>query len=164
MSAPPEPPSVHLAIESRLENIDLVQVVVEESLQRLELEQEAAQFVGLAVREAVANAIRHGNREDPEKRVEIDFRVEAGEVVIVVQDEGEGFDPGQVRDPLADENLLRPNGRGLLFMRNFMDTIEYSARPEGGTVVTLRKRLESGERKNGAPEPVPTGDAEHSGQ
>lgn len=162
MSAPPEPPSVHLAIESRLENIDLVQVVVEESLQRLELDQEAAQFVGLAVREAVANAIRHGNQEDPQKRVEIDFRVEAGEVVIAVQDEGEGFDPTQVPDPLAEENLLRPNGRGLLFMRNFMDSIECSARPEGGTVVTLRKRLEGGEAKNS--EPVPTGDTEHPGQ
>lgn len=162
MSAPPEPPSVHLAIESRLENIDLVQVVVEESLQRLELDQEAAQFVGLAVREAVANAIRHGNQEDPQKRVEIDFRVAAGEVVIVVQDEGEGFDPNEVPDPLADENLLRPNGRGLLFMRNFMDSIEYSARPEGGTVVTLRKQLE-GERATNS-EPVPTGDTEHPGQ
>ncbi|MGH9379730.1 MAG: ATP-binding protein [Thermoanaerobaculia bacterium] len=156
MSSPSEPPGVHLAIESRLENIDLVQVVVEESLTRLDLEQEAAQFVGLAVREAVANAIRHGNREDPDKRVEIDFHVEAGEVVIVVQDEGEGFDPAQVPDPLQDENLLRPNGRGLLFMRNFMDSIEYSERPGGGTVVTLRKRLSAGEATSN--EPVPTGD------
>lgn len=138
---PDAPPSVHLAIESRLENIDLVQVVVEESLQRLDLEQEAAQFVGLAVREAVANAIRHGNQEDPEKRVEIDFQVEDGEVVIVVQDQGEGFDPDAVPDPLSAENLLRPGGRGLLFMRNFMDSIEYSSRPQGGTAVTLRKRL-----------------------
>ena len=134
-------PSVHLAIESRLENIDLVQVVVEEALTRLELGEEAAQFVGIAVREAVANAIRHGNHEDPDKRVEIDFQVEDGEVVIEVQDEGEGFDPSDVRDPLADENLMRPSGRGLLFMRNFMDTIEYASRPGGGTVVTLRKRL-----------------------
>jgi serine/threonine-protein kinase RsbW len=135
-------PSVHLAIESRIENIDLVQVVVEESLKRLSLTGDSSQRVGIAVREAVANAIRHGNLEDPEKRVEVDFAVEDGEVVIVVQDQGEGFDPGKVRDPVAEENLLRPNGRGILFMRSFMDSIEYSFQPGEGTRVILRKRLE----------------------
>jgi len=134
-------PSVHLAIESRIENIDLVQVVVEESLKRLSLDDDSSQRVGIAVREAVANAIRHGNLEDPEKRVDVDFAVENDEVVITVQDQGEGFDPTKVRDPIAEENLLRPHGRGILFMRSFMDSIEYSFQPGEGTRVTLRKRL-----------------------
>ena len=86
--------------------------------------------------------IRHGNLENPEKRVEVDFAVENDEVVIVVQDQGEGFDPENVRDPVAQENLLRPNGRGILFMRSFMDSIEYAFQPGEGTRVTLRKRLE----------------------
>lgn len=147
-----ETPSVHLAIESRIENIDLVQVVVEESLKRLSLDEDSSHRVGIAVREAVANAIRHGNLEDPGKRVDVDFMVEDGEVVIVVRDQGEGFDPEKVRDPVAEENLLRPNGRGILFMRSFMDSIEYSFQPGEGTRVTLRKRLDQTEADSREPQ------------
>lgn len=136
-----EAPTVHLAIESRIENIDLVQIVVEEALKRLSLSEESSHQVGLAVREAVANAIRHGNREDPSKQVDVEFRVEDGEVVIAVKDEGEGFDPESIRDPVAEENLMRPNGRGILFMKSFMDSIDYEFVPQGGTLVTMRKRL-----------------------
>ena len=136
-----EHPRVHLAIGSQYENIELVQIVVEESLRKLDLDDDTAHSIGLAVREAVANAIKHGNRQDPGKRVEIDFGVEEGEVVIEVSDQGDGFEPRDVADPLDPDNLLRPNGRGILFMSNFMDGIDYSFKPEGGTVVTLRKRL-----------------------
>ena len=136
-------PNVHLVIGSRFEDIELVQIVVEESLRKLELGEETAHSISLAVQEAVANAIKHGNQQNPSKRVEVDFGVKAGEVVIEVSDQGRGFDPSRVRDPLRPDNLLRPNGRGLLFMNSFMDEIDYSFKPEGGTVVTLRKRLSS---------------------
>jgi serine/threonine-protein kinase RsbW len=136
-------PQVHLVIGSQYEDIELVQIVVEESLRKLDLDEAAAHAISLAVREAVANAIKHGNQQNPDKKVEIDFGVERGEVVIEVSDQGEGFDPTQVQDPLRPDNLLRPHGRGLLFMNSFMDEIGYSFKPEGGTVVTLRKRLAS---------------------
>lgn len=136
-----EHPRVHLAIGSQFENIELVQIVVEESLRKFELADEDAHAIGLAVREAVANAIKHGNREDAGKKVEVEFGVYSGVVVIQVSDQGNGFDPGSVDDPREPDNLLRPNGRGLLFMNKFMDDIDYSFKPEGGTVVTLRKRL-----------------------
>ncbi len=136
-------PQVHLAVGSRYENIDLVQVVVEESLKRLELDEDTAHWIGMAVREAVANAIKHGNRQDPTKQVEIDFGVEAGEVVIRVKDQGRGFDPARLKDPRLSENLLRPDGRGIFFMRNFVDQIDYRFGPEGGTLVTLRKRIQA---------------------
>lgn len=138
---PVEDPRVCLAIGSQFENIELVQIVVEESLRKLELEEEVAHSIGIAVREAVANAIKHGNREDPAKRVEIDLGVSDEEVVIRVSDQGAGFDPRRVADPRQPENLLRPNGRGIFFMNSYMDAIDYSFKPEGGTVVTLRKRL-----------------------
>jgi serine/threonine-protein kinase RsbW len=60
---------------------------------------------------------------------------------VIVTDQGKGFDPERVRDPLTGKNLLRPNGRGLLFMREFMDRIDYTFDADGGTIVTLRKRL-----------------------
>ena len=132
---------VHLAMGSSYENIELVQIVVAESLARLELDEGDSGNIALAVREAVANAIKHGNQADPEKRVEVEVEVGEGEVEIRVTDEGSGFDPDQVKDPLAPENLLRPNGRGLFFMQSFMDEIDYTFLAEGGTRVTLRKRL-----------------------
>ncbi len=144
-----EEPQVHLAIGSQFENIELVQIVVEESLRKLDLAEDVAHSISLAVQEAVANAIKHGNQQSPEKRVEIDFGVEDGEVVIEVTDQGAGFDPRQVRDPRMPDNLLRPNGRGIFFMSSFMDDIQFDFKPEGGTVVTLRKRLPSAPMASG---------------
>jgi serine/threonine-protein kinase RsbW len=131
----------HLAIGSRFENIELVQVVLDDALQRVGFDEDARHWIDLAVREALANAIKHGNREDPAKRVEVDVAVEDDELVICVEDEGEGFEPFEVSDPLAPENLLNPNGRGIFYMKSFMDGIDYSFRSGGGTRVTLRKRL-----------------------
>ena len=136
-------PEIHLAIKSNFTNIELVQVVIEEALKQLDLDQDDAHWVGIAVREAVANAVKHGNKLDPEKQVEIDFGVEDEGVVIRVVDEGEGFVVEEVADPLAPENMLKPSGRGIFYMKRFMDSIDYSFRPDGGTVVTLRKSLNS---------------------
>jgi serine/threonine-protein kinase RsbW len=139
----PEEHRFHLAIGSRVENIELVQVVLKDCLERLGMGDGARDGVDLAVREALANAIKHGNEQNPSKQVHVDLEVEGEEVVIRVEDEGAGFDPAQVPDPLAQENLRKTNGRGILFMKKFMDEIEYGAGPRGGTMVTLRKRLTS---------------------
>ncbi len=132
---------VHLVIGSRIDDIELVQAVLEESLQKLEVDADLSHSIGIAVREAVANAIQHGNLRDPAKRVQVGFGLEGDEVVIQVTDEGEGFDLEGVRDPRTGNNLLQPTGRGILFMNSFMDAIDYSFRADGGTVVTLRKRI-----------------------
>ncbi|HTQ80255.1 MAG TPA: ATP-binding protein [Thermoanaerobaculia bacterium] len=137
----PENHRFHLAIGSRFENIELVQVVLNDSLERLGMDGEARHWVDIAVREAVANAIKHGNRQDPGKKVCVDAEVEGIDLVIRVEDEGPGFDLTQLDDPLAPENLLKPSGRGIFYMKSFMDDIQYGPRPGGGTVVTLRKRL-----------------------
>jgi serine/threonine-protein kinase RsbW len=139
-------PDIRLAIGSRFENIDLVQVVLEDSMKHLDLEEDTRHWIGIAVREAVANAIKHGNRQAPEKEVEIEIALAPAEVVIRVSDQGEGFDPQEVRDPLDPSNLLRPDGRGIFYMRSFMDEVDYSF--TGGTVVTLRKRLSTTTKKN----------------
>lgn len=134
-------PRAHLAIGSRFENIELVQVVLEDALEGMGVDDDTRHWVGLAVREAVANAIKHGNRQDPRKQVEVDWGVEGSELVVHVRDEGEGFDPGQLQNPLAPENLLKPTGRGIFYMKSFMDRIDYASGPVGGTEVTLRKRM-----------------------
>lgn len=136
-----EEPQVRIAIGSRYDHIDLIALVVDDALARLGLDEDARHWVGIALREAVANAIKHGNQQDPEKKVEVELAVHGGQAVIRVLDHGDGFDPDLVENPLAPENLLKPNGRGIFYMKSFMDAIEYSPRPEGGTVVTLRKSL-----------------------
>jgi len=136
--------SFHLAIGSRFENIELVQLVLKDSLDQLGLDDDNRHWIDVAVREAVANAIKHGNLQDPAKQVHVDLTLEGSDgdwLVVRVQDEGKGFDPSELEDPLAPENLLKPNGRGIFYMKSFMDDIQYGARPGGGTVVTLRKRL-----------------------
>jgi serine/threonine-protein kinase RsbW len=131
----------HLDLGSRFENIELVQVVLRDALLQLGMDEDAQHWVDVAVREAVANAIKHGNQQNPEKQVHIDLFLDAGDLVVRIGDEGPGFDLSQIQDPLAPENLLRPNGRGIFYMKSFMDEIHYGARPGGGTVVTLRKRI-----------------------
>jgi serine/threonine-protein kinase RsbW len=133
--------SFHLAIGSRFENIELVQLVLRGSLERLGLDEDNRHWIDVAVREAVANAIKHGNLQDPAKQVQVDLTLDGDCLVIRVQDEGIGFDPADLEDPLAPENLLKPSGRGIFYMKSFMDDIHYGVRPGGGTTVTMRKRV-----------------------
>lgn len=139
---------VELSIQSRVENLELVQAVLEETMSRLQIGQRVSYEVGMAVREAVANAIEHGNRSIPEKRVEVALDHRPKELVVRVRDQGDGFDPDQVSNPLAPANLLRPSGRGLLFMKEFMDEIDYTFGSNGGTVVTLRKSMRGSNGSN----------------
>ena len=138
---PASEPEAYLTVASRFENIELVQAVVDDLLVRLSLAEEDRHWIGLAVREAVANAIKHGNGGDPEKQVEVEVRLEGDEVVVSVCDQGSGFDPGSVANPLLPENLLRPGGRGIFYMKSLMDRVEYRFGPRGGTEVVLRKRI-----------------------
>lgn len=147
--AEPEP-EAYLAVASRFENIELVQAVVDDLLGRLGLEEEERHWIGLAVREAVANAIKHGNAADPDKQVEVEVGVERDEVVVTIRDQGGGFDPGGVANPLAPENLLRPGGRGIFYMRSLMDAVDYRFGESGGTEVVLRKRIAGIAERNGS--------------
>ena len=140
-SAQIEESRVRIIIGSRFEHIDLVQTVFDDALVRLGLDEDSRHWVGIAIREAVANAIKHGNQQDPDMEVGVELAVAPDQAVIRVHDQGEGFDLEEVGDPLAPENLLKPNGRGIFYMRSFMDEIHYDRHPDGGTLVTLRKKL-----------------------
>jgi serine/threonine-protein kinase RsbW len=100
--------------------------------------------VEIALREALANAVLHGNRLDAEKKVQITCRIQfGGEVSIIIKDEGEGFDPNKVPDPTASVNLESEHGRGICLMRKLMDEVHFE---HGGAEVHMRKGSARGHR------------------
>lgn len=136
---------VDISIGSQFDNIDLVDVVTDAVLRHAGMDDESVERLGLAIREAVANGVQHGNKEQPEKRVAVSFVFDKEEMTIRIRDEGEGFDLAGLPDPLAPENLFKPRGRGILLMNSFMDEVEFEFDGTKGTVVKLRKRLTSGD-------------------
>lgn len=140
---------IRLDFPSHLDMLDVVQVLTDHVGQVGGLDEDATHWVGVAVRESVINAIKHGNGEDRTKRVTVELRLEPraepSRLVVRVLDQGSGFDPESVADPLAPENLLRSSGRGIFFMRSFMDDITLQRIPEGGMEVRMIKNLGAGE-------------------
>lgn len=129
-----------LRLPSRIESISEAADAAAEFVKRLGLGEEAAYGVDMAVREAVTNAVLHGNRGDESKSVEVEFRASQSAVEISVRDQGEGFDPAGVPDPTDPQNVLKTSGRGILFMRTFMDEVQWSPAEGGGTLVRMTKK------------------------
>ena len=95
--------------------------------------------VRLALEEALVNAVKHGNRNDPTKCVWASWHVRPRRVLVEIEDEGDGFDPRAVRDPCTPENLERSCGRGLLLMRTYMSWVRYNCR--GNRVTMIKRRV-----------------------
>lgn len=98
-------------------------------------------WVSLSVRESVTNAIMHGNQEDADKKVGVQFAISNDSLVICVRDEGEGFDEASLPDPLDPSNVLKPSGRGIFYVRSFMDDVKCRSLPQGGWEMRMEKRL-----------------------
>lgn len=101
--------------------------------------------VHLALEEAFLNAVKHGNKMDPSKKVTLEYLVDDEKVEIRMADEGPGFDPRSIPDPRMGENLYRPEGRGLLLMTTYMDMVEYNDQGNGLCMVRYKKRPVSGQ-------------------
>ena len=140
-SRDPGPPTVHLAIPSDAAEALRVRDQVEQCLRAAGCHDHDLFSIKLALEEALVNAIRHGNRSDPTKRVHVAYRVLPGRFEVHITDEGAGFDPAAVPDPTALENLERPGGRGLMLMRHYMTDVAFNER---GNSVTLCKLLRRG--------------------
>ena len=125
---------VHREIHSTTEALELVQAVTEHIGRRLGLDEEALHWTTMAVRESVINAITHGNKSDPAKLVFIDFTAspefEPADLIVRVRDQGKGFDPGRLNNPLTPENVLKASGRGIFLIRQFMDDVSMERAPK----------------------------------
>src|ERR1700730_12343992 len=124
--------------------LDFVQVVCDYVSRGIGLDEDSSHWVSVAIRESVINAIKHGNRNDASKRVFVDFETSEDDVPVLsirVRDQGEGFDPELVANPLEPENLLKSSGRGIFLIRNFMDEVRLRRAPAGGMEIRMVKRL-----------------------
>jgi serine/threonine-protein kinase RsbW len=137
--------SVRLDFHSSLGMLDFVQMVSDHIARMVGLDDDSIHWVSVAVRESVINAIKRGNCNDVRKRVHVEFTAlqDGGGpgLAVRVRDEGCGFDPSLLADPLAPENLLKANGRGIFLMRSFMDEMTFQRAKEGGMEVRMVKRV-----------------------
>jgi len=133
--------TTELKFPSRIEAVDEVAAALAGVVSRSGIDENAAFEIDMAVREAVTNAVLHGNKEDETKFIEVIVKSSPSELEIRVHDEGFGFNPELIQDPTREENILKTSGRGIFFMRNFMDEVDWVIRPEGGTTVRMLKRF-----------------------
>lgn len=132
--------TTELTFPSRIASIAEAAAAAAEVARRAGFTEDALFGIDMAVRESVTNAVLHGNREDESKPVEIGFHNSAAGLRITVRDRGQGFDPAGVADPTDPQNILKASGRGILFMRTFMDDVRWERHPQGGMVVEMLKK------------------------
>ncbi len=131
---------VSYTFESSLESVNQAEAMAVKYAAAAGFDDDQIQSIAMAVREATINAVSHGNRQDPNKRVFVIFEHGPAILQVVVRDEGKGFNGSALPDPLAPENLLKPSGRGIFLIRSFMDEVHFrDLHP--GTEITLIKRV-----------------------
>ena len=132
--------TIELKLPSRIESVDESAVFAEKVARDWGYGDDFLSAIDLAVRESVANAVKHGNKFDEEKQVEVVMTDSAEGLEMTVRDHGEGFDVAGIPDPTNPENLLKVNGRGILFMRSFMDEVGWERATGGGMIVKMLKK------------------------
>ena len=137
------PGAVDRFLDSTLDSVDQAEELASAAAGRAGFDEDDLMKIGMAVREAMVNAVAHGNRYNANKKVRLSLSHSPERFTIVIADEGEGFDFEALPDPLAPENLLRTSGRGIFLIRSFMDDVQLRRLESGGTEVTLVKTVES---------------------
>jgi len=131
---------VHLVIPSEVRLVDVAHSASEKMAELAGFDADEALNIGLAVREAVINAMLHGNGQDPDLDVDLTLTALEDGLQATVRDHGAGFDPQGTPDPTVGDNVMRSSGRGLLLIRAFVDEVEFEGLADGGTLITMTKR------------------------
>jgi serine/threonine-protein kinase RsbW len=134
---------VEVVLESDLKNVEVAEEITRRISSTAGFGEDDQHKIDMAVHETLINAIWHGNRNDPSKHVWLRFEIFGDRLEIRVRDQGNGYDPSKVPNPLTQENLLAVSGRGIFLMRTFMDEVRVNTREGQGAEVTLVKRLNS---------------------
>ncbi len=127
-------------MSSTMESVGEVETAADQMAVAAGLDEDQRFHITMAVREAAINAVLHGNEYDPTRQIEVSLENTGKDLVITIADQGRGFDPDKIPDPLAQENLLRGTGRGIFLIRSLMDEVHFR-QLEPGTELTLVKHL-----------------------
>ena len=131
-----------ITIPSSPDSIAAVDEFLESWLRARNVPDDLVADLAIAITELVNNAIKHGNKNDSSKKVTIALRINDGEAEATISDQGTGFNPATVPNPVAEENLMKEVGRGIYIARELMDKVEYAFPKEGGTRVIVTKRIQ----------------------
>lgn len=131
MKAPPDfgisdDALIDVTVPNDLHCVKAPEAEIMRTLKRCGYERDTIFAIKLAFEEAVTNAVKHGNANDPDKQVHLRYYIDADRAVLMIRDEGEGFRPDNVPDPTADENLERPSGRGIMLMSAYMTKLRFN--------------------------------------
>ena len=129
---------VEVSISSVLDNLDLIQILTDSLTDFMHFDEDSAHWIGMSVR-----AIQHGNKLDINKKVDICYQVLPDRISISVKDQGAGFKVDDIPSPLDTDNLLKPSGRGIFYIRTFMDEVEFRSLSQGGMEVYMMKKVSS---------------------
>jgi len=129
---------VSYTLESTLASVTKAEQAAAEVAARFGFQSDECGRIAMAVREAAVNAVLHGNRCDPTKRVTLSFEATPDALTVAVCDQGPGLDPSTLPDPLAPENLLKASGRGIFLIRTFMDEIRFQTMSPGTEVIMIK--------------------------
>jgi len=138
------PQRVSYRMESTLDSVNKAEEMADQAATQAGFDEDVRSGIAMAVREGMINAVLHGNKYDPGKKVNLTFEHKGPEFIVTIADEGNGFMPDEVPNPLAPENLLKESGRGIFLMRTFMDEVRFR-KLNAGTEITLIKRIQESE-------------------
>ena len=138
-----EPRVYELNLESDLKNVEAADEMSRRASSTAGFDEDDRQRIEMAVHESLINAIWHGNKNDRSKKVSVKFEIFEDRLEVRVRDQGNGFDPTHIPNPLAAENLLNISGRGIFLIRSFMDDFRVEKAASGGTEVTMIKKFVS---------------------
>jgi len=129
-------------LSSTMESVGVVEEAADQLAVEAGLDEDQRFHIAMAVREAAINAVLHGNEYDPARQIEVALENTGKDLMITIADQGRGFDPDKIPDPLAKENILRGTGRGIFLIRSLMDEVHFR-QLHPGTELTLVKHLAS---------------------
>jgi serine/threonine-protein kinase RsbW len=130
-----------IIIPSSLNYLREVDEFVEQKLREEGVSPSLVADIAISVTEVVTNAVCHGNKSDSDKKVTVSLEINKKQVAVRITDQGGGFDPGHLANPLAEENLLKDAGRGIFIVKSLMDEVKFEIAPDSGTTVILIKKL-----------------------
>ena len=129
-----------ITFESTVDHLEEVEAITSEIAHEVGFNESSSDDLSIVITELFNNAIHHGNKNDPNKSVNIDYMIKSGHLIISVQDQGNGFMPDKIKNPLDPENLLAESGRGIYLVKMLMDDTQFDI-SEKGCKITIKKKI-----------------------